>query len=105
MNDKVIISGQLARIFVRISSTRYQIAGYPDSLTAFLAAIRRAIYSCQSIGNEPDYHFRGVTKMTTLGSGAERPFDDFILTRYACYLIAQNGDSRKEPIALRGGKL
>ena len=44
-------------------------------------------------------HFRGATKMVKLGSGAERPVDDFVLTRYACYLIAKNGDPRKEAIA------
>ena len=37
--------------------------------------------------------------MVKLGSGAERPIEDLMLTRYACYLIAQNGDPRKEPIA------
>ena len=65
----------------------------------FLTAIRRAIESCKSTGYDPDDHFRGVTKMVPLGSGSERPVDDFMLTRYACYLIAQNGDPRKEPIA------
>ena len=65
----------------------------------FTTAIHRAIESCKSTGyNEPD-HFRGVTKMVRLGSGAERPVEDFMLTRYACYLIAQNGDPRKQAIA------
>ena len=65
----------------------------------FMTAIQRAIESCQTTGFEPEDHFRGVTKMVLLGSGAERLIDDFMLTRYACYLIAQNGDPRKEPIA------
>jgi DNA-damage-inducible protein D len=65
----------------------------------FLTAIKRAIESCDTTGYNPDDHFRGVTKMVPLGSGAERPVEDFMLTRYACYLIAQNGDPRKAPIA------
>lgn len=65
----------------------------------FLTVIKRAIESCHTTGYEPEHHFRGVTKKVKLGSGAERSIDDFMLTRYACYLIAQNGDPRKEPIA------
>jgi DNA-damage-inducible protein D len=65
----------------------------------FQTAINRAIESCKTTGYAADDHFRGVTKMVKLGSSAERAIDDFMLTRYACYLIAQNGDPRKEPIA------
>ena len=65
----------------------------------FTTAIHRAIESCKSTGYNESDHFRGVTKMVTLGSGAQRAVEDFMLTRYACYLIAQNGDPRKQAIA------
>lgn len=65
----------------------------------FEQAVERAATSCKQSGNEPDHHFAGVGKMVALGSGSTREVPDYHLSRFACYLIAQNGDPRKPEIA------
>ena len=65
----------------------------------FEDAVRRAKASCQQSGNEPNHHFAGAGKMIELGKGGQRDVSDYHLSRFACYLIAQNGDPRKPEIA------
>ncbi|MEI8326483.1 MAG: DNA damage-inducible protein D, partial [Betaproteobacteria bacterium] len=65
----------------------------------FLNTVSKAKTACEVSGHKGSDHFADVSKMVGLGSGSQREVEDIMLTRYACYLIAQNGDPRKEEIA------
>jgi DNA-damage-inducible protein D len=65
----------------------------------FLKIVEKAEVACTNSGQPVEHHFVDFTEMVDIGSGASREIDNIRLTRYACYLIAQNGDSRKKPIS------
>ena len=75
-----------------------QLLGY-SRWEDFERAVQRGITACENTGVPVENHFREVPKMVRLGSGSQREVRDYMLTRYACYLIAQNGDPRKDEIA------
>nr|WP_235443153.1 BRO family protein [Caballeronia mineralivorans] len=65
----------------------------------FVKVVNKAEIACETSGHAATDHFPDVRKMVDLGSGSQREVDDIMLTRYACYLVAQNGDPKKQEIA------
>ena len=72
----------------------YKLLGYVQWRN-FMTIVDKAKEACKGVGEEVPYHFADVSKMVGIGSGSQREVDNILLTRYACYLVAQNGDSRK----------
>lgn len=65
----------------------------------FENALKKAVESCKQSGNNPTHHFARARKQIEFGKGATQMVEDYHLSRFACYLIAQNGDPRKPEIA------
>lgn len=104
-NDLIELQETLEQIKKTVENLEYWSArelmsrlGY-STWESFKTAVSRAQESCQQTGQFVEDHFRDVTKMVVLGSGSQRAIEDLLLTRYACYLVAQNGDPRKPQIA------
>ena len=76
-----------------------QLLGYAEWRNFSQTAISKAKTACEISGHAVSDHFVGVNKLIQMAKGAEREIDEVMLTRYACYLIAQNGDPRKPEIA------
>ena len=76
----------------------YKLLGYVQWRN-FMTIVDKAKEACKGVGEGVPYHFADVSKMVGIGSGSQREVDNILLTRYACYLVAQNGDSRKPEIA------
>jgi hypothetical protein len=92
----VVILLQLALTFALITSARIETGdGKWDN---FQSVIFKAKTVCELSGHAIADHFADVGKMVEPGSGSQREIDHVMLTRYACYLIAQNGDSKRQPM-------
>ena len=100
--DRILHSNQEAHIEFWYARDLMPLLGY-ERWENFDKAISRAMESCEGSGAIVPDHFREVTKMISLAKGAKREVKDYMLTRFACYLIAQNGDPKKEEIAFAQG--
>jgi hypothetical protein len=87
-----------ARLFIWSARELAPLLGY-NKWQNFGVAIRRAMTACEQVGQVVADQFTGVSKLIDAGKGAKRPVQDYLLSRFACYLIAQNGDPRKPEIA------
>lgn len=96
--DLAVHSDKAAHVEFWFARELMPLLGY-ERWENFDKAIARAMESCQAGGIEVADHFRELTKMIQTGKGAHRPIKDYMMTRYACYLVAQNGDPKKEEIA------
>lgn len=96
--DAVVHKEEETKIEFWYARELMELLGY-ERWENFDKVIKRAMNSCETSGIEVSNHFREVTKMIETGKSAHRPVRDYMLTRYACYLIAQNGDTKKEEIA------
>jgi hypothetical protein len=75
-----------------------KLLGYTADYRNFLTIVEKAREACRAMQENPENHFVEVTDMVEIGSGAKRERENLHLDRYACYLIAQNGDSKKRPV-------
>ncbi len=96
--DLIVHNHEEAKVEYWFARELMPLLGY-ERWENFDKTIIRAMESCETSGVEVSDHFREVTKMVSLGSGSKRSVKDYMLTRYACYLVAQNGDPKKEEIA------
>lgn len=96
--DSIVHTDDAAHIEFWYARELMPLLGY-ERWENFDNAIKHAMESCETGGIEISDHFREVTKLIIAGKGAQRGVKDYMLTRYACYLTAQNGDPKKEEIA------